>query len=52
VAHDIRRVALTELIVLGLADTSGDKPAREDAAASLALAYAREARQASVSLLW
>jgi len=41
VSHDVKRASLTDLIVMGLADTAGDQVAKTSAVSRLALAYAR-----------
>jgi len=41
VSHDVERASLTDLVVLGLADASNDRPARDEAVTRIALAYTR-----------
>jgi len=41
VSHDVERASLTDLVVLGLADASNDRPACDEAVTRIALAYTR-----------
>jgi hypothetical protein len=49
VSHEVERCALTDVVVLGIADARGDNVARSEAVARMCLDYARAVRRRSAA---